>query len=115
MKRAPSGKPIEIDVAALDALIERLAPRISADDHVLVASLVGTLLHVHRLLRADRATLARLRGLLGITSSEKTSAVLPAAPPASPPGVATSSPPTPDVPSAGTPAPVRRRCDDGGE
>jgi len=66
----------DVDVSQLEALLARIDGAVTQEDHALVAALVGTLLEVHRLLRAERATVARLRGLLGITSSEKTAKVL---------------------------------------
>lgn len=75
MKKArPTTK--DVDVAQLEGLLARIEGTVTQEDHALVAALVSTLLEVHRLLRRERATVARLRGLLGITSSEKTAKVL---------------------------------------
>lgn len=66
----------DVDVAQLEALLARNEGVITPEDHEIVAGLVYTLLEVQRLLRKERTTVARLRGLIGITASEKTSKVL---------------------------------------
>jgi len=68
--------PITLDVAEVEALLERIAPQIAAADHAHLASLVSTLLEVARLARQRGATIARLRSMLGQRSSEKTADVV---------------------------------------
>jgi hypothetical protein len=65
-----------IDVAELQMLLDRIAPRIAPGDHEMLAQLLKTHLGLLRELRESTATLARLRRLVGIVSSEKTRSVL---------------------------------------
>jgi transposase len=67
---------LSLDVAELDALLERIQPAISAEDHTRLTAVVSTLLEVTRLSRQRGATIARLRRMLGQTSSEKTANVV---------------------------------------
>lgn len=67
---------ISLDIAEVDALLERIEPLITKDDHECLKSLVGTLIEVTRFLRQDRATIARLRRMLGQTSNEKTANIV---------------------------------------
>ena len=67
---------ISLDVAEVEALLARIAPLITKADHECLTSLVGTLIEVTRLARQGRATIARLRRMLGQTSSEKTANVV---------------------------------------
>jgi transposase len=67
---------ISLDVAEVEALLARIAPLITKTDHERLTSLVGTLIEVTRLVRKRGATIARLRRMLGQTSSEKTANVL---------------------------------------
>jgi transposase len=67
---------ISLDVAEVEALLARIAPLITKADHECLTSLVGTLLEVTRLARQHGATIARLRRMLGQTSSEKTANVV---------------------------------------
>jgi transposase len=62
---------ISLDVAEVEALLARIAPLITKADHDSLTSLVGTLIEVTRLARQRGATIARLRRMLGQTSSEK--------------------------------------------
>ena len=67
---------ISLDVAEVEALLARIAPRITTADHECLKSLVGTLIEVTRLARQRGATIARLRRMLGQTSCEKTANVV---------------------------------------
>jgi len=67
---------ISLDVAEVEALLARIEPLITKADHECLKSLVGTLIEVTRLARQRRATIARLRRMLGQTSSEKTANVV---------------------------------------
>jgi hypothetical protein len=72
----PRPAPLTLDVAEIEALLERIAPQITEDDHARLEALVRTLLAVDRLARQRGATLARLRSMLGQRSSEKTADVV---------------------------------------
>jgi transposase len=63
---------ISLDIAEVEALLARIEPSIAKADHECLTALVGTLIEVTRLLRQGSATIARLRRMLGQTSSEKT-------------------------------------------
>jgi transposase len=63
---------ISLDIAQVEALLARIAPLITRADHECLTSLVGTLIEVTRLARQRGATIARMRRMLGQTSSEKT-------------------------------------------
>ena len=67
---------ISLNVADVEALLERIAPLVTKADHESLTSLVGTLIEVTRLARQRGATIARLRRMLGQTSSEKTANVV---------------------------------------
>jgi transposase len=62
---------ISLDVAEVEALLARIEPLVTKADHECLKSLVGTLIEVTRLARQRGATIARLRRMLGQTSSEK--------------------------------------------
>ena len=78
MSRSKSKKAgfVSLDVAELEAILERIAPVIAKPDHEHLTSLVRTLVEVTRLARERGATIARLRRMLGQTSSEKTANVV---------------------------------------
>jgi transposase len=67
---------VSLDVAEIDALLARIEPKIAKADHEKLTAMAATLVEVARLVRDERATNARLRQMLGQTSSEKTAAVL---------------------------------------
>src|SRR5262249_54997214 len=67
---------ISLDIAEVEALLARIEPLIAKADHECLTSLVGTLIEVTRLLRQGSATIARLRRMLGQTSSEKTANIV---------------------------------------
>jgi transposase len=63
---------LSLDVAELDALLARVEPLVAKADHEYLTSLAHTLVEVSRVARQRGATIARLRRMLGQTSSEKT-------------------------------------------
>jgi transposase len=67
---------VALDVKEIDALFVRIEPLITKTDYECLKSLVVTLLTVTRLLRECGARVARLRRMLGLTSSEKTANVV---------------------------------------
>jgi len=75
-KRKNAKNPvIDIKIADVRQMLERIKAQISEEDHRLLASLVQTLLLVFSLLQEKRRVLARLRRLFGISSTEKTSSI----------------------------------------
>lgn len=98
-----------IDVAEIHALLERIRPAVAAEDHALLTGLVHTLLEVAGELRRRGATIARLRRMLGQTSSEKTAEVVgatAAAAAAGAPATTTGEPPPPDAAPTGEAPPA---------
>jgi len=71
-----SASAISLDVAEVEALLARIEPLIAKGDYECLKSLVGTLIEVTRLARQHGARIARLRRMLGQTSSEKTANVV---------------------------------------
>lgn len=67
---------ISLDVAEVEALLARIAPLVPKADYECLKALVCTLIEVTRLARQRGATIARLRRMLGQTSSEKTANVV---------------------------------------
>jgi len=67
---------VGMELAEVEGLLERIRPVVSAEDYARVAGLVQMLVEVTRQVREKGATIARLRRLLGHTSTEKTAAVL---------------------------------------
>jgi transposase len=67
---------LALDVKEIDALFVRIEPQVAKDDYERLRSLTVTLVEVTRLLRQYGATVARLRRMLGLTSSEKTANVV---------------------------------------
>jgi hypothetical protein len=70
------GEVATIDVAELQGLLDRIAPLIAPPDHEMLTMLLKTHLGLLQQLRESTATIARLRRLAGIESSEKTRVVL---------------------------------------
>jgi hypothetical protein len=66
----------EIDVTSLERLLARIRPLLDAADYALIEKLVASLLGLTRLVRERGTTIARLRRLVGLSSSEKTADVL---------------------------------------
>jgi hypothetical protein len=67
---------IEIEMAEIEQMLERIEPQISADDYACIHALVQTSVALLRSLQEKSATIARLRRLFGVSSSEKTAKVL---------------------------------------
>lgn len=67
---------VEIEMAAVQGLVERAKGLLPAEDYDLLKGLVETLLTLVDLVRKGRTTIARLRRLVGFASSEKTANVL---------------------------------------
>ena len=67
---------VEIRREALEGLLARTETRLDPEDHALVKRLVESLDNVTRLVRERGTTIARLRRLFGLASSEKTADVL---------------------------------------
>lgn len=74
MSRAPV--VVSLDVAELAATLARIQLVATAEDYERLKAVVDTLVEITRLLRQDRATIARLRRMLGQTNSEKMADVL---------------------------------------
>jgi len=67
---------ISLGIGEVEALLARVEPLIAKADHECLKLLVGTLIEVTRLVHRHGATIARLRRMLGQTSSEKTANVV---------------------------------------
>ena len=65
-----------IDIASLERLLARIKPLLDAADYALLERLVASLLALTLLVREGGTTIARLRRLVGMSSSEKTADVL---------------------------------------
>jgi len=65
-----------IDVASLECLLARIRLLLDATDYALIERLLASLLSLTRLVRERGTTIARLRRLVGMSSSEKTADVL---------------------------------------
>jgi hypothetical protein len=76
MSRANKPPVVEVDAAAVQALMGRAKQKLSAEDYAMLQGLVETLLYLVELVRKGRATIARLRRLVGLDSTEKTAEVL---------------------------------------
>ena len=67
---------VEIEITAVQGLVERAKRQLTPEDHELLKGLVETLLTLVELVRKGRTTIARLRRLVGSVSTEKTAEVL---------------------------------------
>ncbi|MGA7203426.1 MAG: hypothetical protein WBX27_02220, partial [Specibacter sp.] len=67
---------VEIEMSAVRGLLERAKRLLPKEDHELLQGLVETLFTLVDLVRKGRTTLARLRRLVGMVSTEKTAEVL---------------------------------------
>jgi hypothetical protein len=68
---------IDVDLAEIEAAFERIQQgRASAEDYDLVKRVIDNYVELTRLLREQNTTIARLRRLFGLQSSEKTADVL---------------------------------------
>jgi len=95
---------ISLDVAEVEALLARIEPLVTKADHECLKSLVGTLIEVTRLARQRGATIARLRRMLGQTSSEKKANVVSANTAAAPASDGGPTPSGQDEPVADSPS-----------
>jgi transposase len=71
---------IDVDMATVGGVLERARLALAPEDHACLESLVDTFLELSRLVRERGTTIARLRRLFGLASSEKTRDVLADAP-----------------------------------
>ena len=69
-------KIAEIDAADVEALIARAETQLRADDHALLKGICESFVALQRLVRQRGTTIARLRRLVGTTSSEKSAEVI---------------------------------------
>lgn len=69
-------KIAEIDAAAVEALIARTEKQLGAEDHVMLKGICESFVALQRLVRQRGTTIARLRRLVGTTSSEKSADVI---------------------------------------
>lgn len=67
---------IDLDLEAVEGLLVRAAERMPPEDHALLQALVENHVYLVRLLHARGTTIARLRHLFALRSSEKTAEVL---------------------------------------
>jgi transposase len=82
---------VEVSRETLEALVERCAALLSAEDHALLVALVTSFLLAVDLLRKGRASLRRLRRLFGLRGSEKTQDLFPGTPAGTTAGPATTN------------------------
>jgi transposase len=69
----PTVSPIvDVDLKAIEGVLERAQPLLLPEDFGLIRGLVDTLVRVTKLVRARGSTIARLRRLFGLSGSEKT-------------------------------------------
>lgn len=73
---APDPEVVDIDVAEVQELLARAKDRLPPEDYDRWRSLVETLLTLMKFVQERGATIARLRRLFGLASSEKTADVL---------------------------------------
>jgi transposase len=99
--RAAATSILEVSRETLDALVERCAAFLSAEDHALLGALVASFLLAVDLLRKGRASLRRLRRLFGLRGSEKTQDLFPGAP-----ADTTAGPATTNAAGGGAPKPA---------
>lgn len=75
MKATAKSATLDIDEAELGRMLERIRPQIAPEDHGCLQAVVQTLTDLTRLVRQRGTTIARLRRMLGWSSSEKTADV----------------------------------------
>ena len=63
---------VEVDLEEVARVLERIEPQIAADDHARLVAVVQALEETTKLVRDRGTTIARLRRLFGLASSEKT-------------------------------------------
>lgn len=67
---------VPADALALDAMLQRVRPKVSDEDYVLLSAMVVTLMETVRLLGNERVAMRRLRALFGLENTEKLEKVL---------------------------------------
>jgi transposase len=67
---------MDVEPAQIEAALARIKPQVEAQDFELLTRLWSTLVLVMRMVRAQRASIGRLRRLFGQSSSEKTRGVV---------------------------------------
>jgi transposase len=73
---------VDVDLGAVEQVLERARARLSPEDHACLAGLVGTLHELLKLVRQRGTTIAELRRLFGLKTSEKTKNVFESSSPA---------------------------------
>jgi transposase len=91
--RGPSRKPIDVDPAELQGIVDHAKQSLSSEEHAKLAAAIATLVFLTEELRAERTSIERLRALLFGATSEKTRHVL---------GELAASAAKPDSPPQGT-------------
>lgn len=76
MKTTAEGAAIEIDVAALRSVVDRIKDTISAEDYDTILGIIEHIVALNRLVRERGTTIARLRRLFHLSGTEKTDQVL---------------------------------------
>lgn len=73
-----NAKPVivDVDIGEIEQVLERARARLSPQDHACLAGLISTLDQLLKLVRERGTTIAELRRLFGLSSSEKTKDVL---------------------------------------
>lgn len=79
--RADKPAIVDVDIARIEQVLKRARAALSPEDHECLASLIETFVELSSLVRERGTTIARLRRLFGLKSSEKTADVLDGIPP----------------------------------
>ena len=77
MAKSKAPPPLELDVADVPALLERVREVMSAEDYGLIQALLATLIHITELVAKKKASIQRLTKLLFGVRTEKASVLLP--------------------------------------
>lgn len=75
MSQPRDGTVVEVDLDTVRAVLERAEQALEPDDHALLVGVVDTLVELTRQVQRKGSTIARLRRMFGLKSSEKTSDV----------------------------------------
>src|SRR6266567_4014345 len=73
---------LDVDITVVREVLERARAALSLEDHAYLEGMVQTLIDLSKLVRERGTTIARLRRLFGLASSEKTADVFPNGAPA---------------------------------
>src|SRR5260221_2796602 len=99
---------VDLDIGVIDAMLERAACAMHAEDVALIKMIVGSLIQLTALVRERGTTIARLRRLFGLSGSERARDIL--APPSGSAGESEMpAPPAPTPPAAPAPSPDEKR------